>query len=176
MSNKIIRCDQIGRWSFCSLLRPPAQKMWKAKCSQRRSAWCPAVCKCCWHIPQTSTDFLLVWGLSNSVLLESAQPLGSRLDWHGNWHWSSLALSRLGPWRKYLSLRHMRNAWKQRPCRSGRRHDICGETRVGEAFLGRPGLFLKSCIVFFMIRLSWYEVWINPQRNRSRLSQYICLR
>lgn len=25
-----------------------------------------------------------------------AQSLGSRLDWHGNWHRSSLALSRLG--------------------------------------------------------------------------------
>lgn len=26
-----------------------------------------------------------------------AQSPGSRLDWHGNWHWSSLALSRLDP-------------------------------------------------------------------------------
>lgn len=40
-----------------------------------------------------------------------AQSPGSGLDWHGNWHQITLALSRLDPRGNYLPLRHVRNAW-----------------------------------------------------------------
>lgn len=108
-----------------------------------------------------------------------AQSLGSRLDWHGNWHRSSLALSRLGSWGNYLPFRHIRNAWDLWHCLSVRLRDSLRITWIYEACLGNGrfvpiGYFQRVALCFNdLIELIW--VWINLQRNRVRHSQYMCV-
>lgn len=119
----------------------PAEKVWKANCGQSSPAWCAAVCECYWHTPppKKKKNHLISYWYEAFIavgLWLGAQWLGSGLDWHGNWHRSSLALSRLDPWGNYLPFRHIRNAWDLWHRLSGRLHDF---TRNNLDIWGIPG-------------------------------------
>lgn len=74
--------------------------------------------------------------------------MGSRLDWHGNWQRTRLALS--GPWTHEgiiepsdaVEKGKKENAWDLRHHPSGRRRDTLRLSWTSEAFLGTPALGL----------------------------------